>query len=86
MAAGAGMLGAGGVAGGCNEPGDDRGAPTGPAPTVSRDVGVVLSHEQFRTDRLVAQAQAAKRAGFRYVWAPIAAIEFYGASVLPKLH
>jgi F420-dependent hydroxymycolic acid dehydrogenase len=30
---------------------------------------VVLSHEQFRTDQLVAQARAAERAGFQYVWA-----------------
>lgn len=29
----------------------------------------MLSHEQFRTDQLVAQAQAAEQAGFRYVWA-----------------
>ncbi len=29
----------------------------------------MLSHEQFRTDRLVAQAQAAEQAGFQYAWA-----------------
>ncbi|PLV51898.1 glucose-6-phosphate dehydrogenase [Mycobacterium tuberculosis variant microti OV254] len=32
-------------------------------------MGIVLSHEQFRTDQLVEQAQAAERAGFQYVWA-----------------
>jgi TAT-translocated FGD2 family F420-dependent dehydrogenase len=30
---------------------------------------LVLSHEQFTTTRLVKQAQAAERAGFRYLWA-----------------
>jgi alkanesulfonate monooxygenase SsuD/methylene tetrahydromethanopterin reductase-like flavin-dependent oxidoreductase (luciferase family) len=29
----------------------------------------VLAHEQFRTDQLVSQAQAAEKAGFQYVWA-----------------
>ena len=37
--------------------------PSGPA------VGFVLSHEQFPTAQLVDQAQAAERAGFRYLWA-----------------
>ncbi|BBX98801.1 F420-dependent hydroxymycolic acid dehydrogenase [Mycobacterium lacus] len=69
VAAGAGVLGAGGLFGGCGTRGGDRGAPTGPAPEPGKPVGVVLSHEQFRTDRLVAQAQAAERAGFQYVWA-----------------
>ncbi len=32
-------------------------------------MGLVLSHEQFRTDQLVAQAQAAEQGGFQYVWA-----------------
>jgi len=34
-----------------------------------KGVGLVLSHEQFRTDQLVAQARAAEEAGFQYVWA-----------------
>lgn len=38
-------------------------------PAAGKAVGVVLSHEQFRTDQLVAQAQAAERGGFQYVWA-----------------
>jgi F420-dependent hydroxymycolic acid dehydrogenase len=64
MAAGAGMLGTVGFSAGCGKPGTDHGAP--PA---AKGVGVTLSHEQFRTDQLVAQAQAAERAGFQYVWA-----------------
>lgn len=32
-------------------------------------MGLVLSHEQLGTDQLVAQAQAAERAGFQNVWA-----------------
>lgn len=34
-----------------------------------KSVGIVLSHEQFRTDQLVAQAEAAERSGFQYAWA-----------------
>lgn len=63
------MLGAGGSSGGCGTPGSDRATPNRPAPSSGKPVGVVLSHEQFRTDQLVAQAQAAERAGFQYVWA-----------------
>lgn len=63
------MLGAGGISGACGTRSGDRSAPTGPPPGPGKDVGVVLSHEQFRTDQLVAQAQAAERAGFQYVWA-----------------
>jgi F420-dependent hydroxymycolic acid dehydrogenase len=69
MAAGAGVLGTAGFSTGCGKPGGDRGAPAEPAPRVAKGVGVVLSHEQFRTDQLVAQAQAAERGGFQYVWA-----------------
>jgi hypothetical protein len=69
VAAGAGVLSAGGLSGGCGRSGHDRGTSTGPAPSSGRGVGFVLSHEQFRTDQLVAQAQAAERAGFQYVWA-----------------
>jgi F420-dependent hydroxymycolic acid dehydrogenase len=69
MAAGAGMLGTVGLSGGCARPGADHVKPAGPAPPTAKGVGVVLSHEQFRTDQLVAQAQAAEQAGFQYVWA-----------------
>ncbi|OBJ56419.1 F420-dependent hydroxymycolic acid dehydrogenase [Mycobacterium sp. 1423905.2] len=70
MAAGAGVLGAGGVAAGCHA-GSERGAPASPAPAPApvKGVGFVLAHEQFRTDELVAQAKAAEQAGFQYVWA-----------------
>jgi TAT-translocated FGD2 family F420-dependent dehydrogenase len=68
MAAGAGMLGTAGVSAGCGKPREDRGKPTVPPPA-AKGVGVVLSHEQFRTDQLVAQAQAAEQGGFQYVWA-----------------
>ncbi len=66
MAAGAGVLGPAGISAAC---GGDRGRPAGPPTPATKGVGVVLSHEQFRTDQLVAQAQAAERAGFQYVWA-----------------
>lgn len=65
LAAGFGAIGAGGLGGGCST----RSGPTPTPEPASREVGVVLSHEQFRTDRLVAHAQAAEQAGFRYVWA-----------------
>lgn len=68
VAAGAGMLGSVGVAGGCAKPAGEHGKSSGPPPA-GKGVGLVLSHEQFRTDRLVAQAQAAEQAGFQYVWA-----------------
>ena len=47
-------------------------APTTSSPATpppGKGVGFVLSHEQFRTDQLVAQARAAEEAGFQYVWA-----------------
>ncbi len=71
LAAGAGVLGAAGVAAGCGTPGGGHGKSVGPSPppAAAKGVGVVLSHEQFRTDQLVAQAQAAERGGFQYVWA-----------------
>ena len=68
MAAGAGVLGSVGLADGCAKPAGEHGKSSGPPPP-GKGVGFVLSHEQFRTDRLVAQAQAAERAGFQYVWA-----------------
>ncbi len=68
MAAGAGMLGTAGLTDGCGRPGADHVLPAGPPPP-GKGVGVVLSHEQFRTDQLVAQAQAAEQAGFHYAWA-----------------
>ncbi|MDH6679313.1 TAT-translocated FGD2 family F420-dependent dehydrogenase [Rhodococcus sp. LBL1] len=43
-----------------------RSSPSGPTPA---DVGLVLSHEQFRTSELVQFAVAAEHAGFGYVWA-----------------
>jgi F420-dependent hydroxymycolic acid dehydrogenase len=69
MTAGVGILGAGGLSGGCSTPRAQHTTPTPEAPPPGKGVGVVLSHEQFRTDQLVAQAQAAERAGFQYVWA-----------------
>ncbi|OBR98872.1 F420-dependent hydroxymycolic acid dehydrogenase [Mycobacterium gordonae] len=60
LAAGVGVAAATGLSG-CQSRGGN--APSGPG------VGFVLSHEQFRTDQLVAQAQAAEQAGFQYVWA-----------------
>jgi F420-dependent hydroxymycolic acid dehydrogenase len=68
VAAGAGMLGSTGFSAGCGQPGADHAKPAAPPP-MGKGVGVVLSHEQFRTDQLVAQAQAAEQAGFQYVWA-----------------
>ncbi|WP_204081452.1 F420-dependent hydroxymycolic acid dehydrogenase [Mycobacterium riyadhense] len=69
MAAGAGVLSAGALVAACHTRGADRGAPSGLAPPSGKGVGFVLAHEQFRTDQLVAQAQAAEQAGFQYVWA-----------------
>lgn len=66
IATGAGVLGAGGWVSGCSS--EHRGSPSTPPP-VTKGVGITLSHEQFRTDQLVAQAQAAEKAGFQYVWA-----------------
>jgi hypothetical protein len=61
------MLGTVGVSAGCGKPGAGQGKPTGPPPPAGKGVGVVLSHEQFRNDQLVAQAQAAEQGGFQYV-------------------
>jgi F420-dependent hydroxymycolic acid dehydrogenase len=69
MTAGFGVLGAGGLSGGCGSPRSQHATSSGPAPAPGKGVGVVLSHEQFRTDQLVAQAQAAEKAGFQYAWA-----------------
>ncbi len=69
ITAGIGMLGAGGLSGGCSTPGAHHATPSSPAPSSGKGVGFILSHEQFRTDQLVAQAQAAEKAGFQYVWA-----------------
>lgn len=66
LAAGVGVAAATGVSG-CQS--RNSNAPAGPAPPPGKGVGFVLSHEQFRTDQLVAQAQAAEQAGFHYVWA-----------------
>lgn len=67
MAAGAGALGPAGLSEACGKSGSDQ-KPTAPPPA-GKGVGIVLSHEQFRTDQLVAQAQAAEQAGFQYAWA-----------------
>jgi TAT-translocated FGD2 family F420-dependent dehydrogenase len=69
MTAGFGVLGVGGLSGGCGTPSSKHATSGGPAPPSGKGVGVVLSHEQFRTNQLVAQAQAAEKAGFQYVWA-----------------
>lgn len=69
MAAGAGMLGTVGMSDGCGNRDSGRANPSAPPPAPVKGVGVVLSHEQFRTDQLVAQAQAAEEGGFQYVWA-----------------
>ncbi len=65
----AGMLGTVGLSGACAKPGVGDGRPGGPPPAATKGVGFILSHEQFRTDQLVRQAQAAEQAGFQYVWA-----------------
>ncbi|EUA29244.1 F420-dependent oxidoreductase, G6PDH family protein [Mycobacterium intracellulare] len=67
--AAAGMLGSVGLSDGCTTRGTDHATSAGPPPPSGKGVGFVLSHEQFRTDRLVAQAQAAEEAGFHHVWA-----------------
>jgi TAT-translocated FGD2 family F420-dependent dehydrogenase len=67
LAAGTGVLGSAGFSASCARPGDHV-TPAAPPPA-GKGVGLTLSHEQFRTDQLVAQAQAAERAGFQYVWA-----------------
>lgn len=69
MAAGAGMLGSTGLAEACAKQGPGDGRSSGPPPPTGKGVGFILSHEQFRTDQLVRQAQAAEQAGFQYVWA-----------------
>lgn len=67
LVAGAGVMGATGIAGGCGAPRPAQ--PPAPPPPPGAGVGFVLSHEQFTTTQLVAQAEAAERAGFRYLWA-----------------
>lgn len=67
LAVGAGVLASAVQA--CAKPGAGHGRSGAPPAPAGKGVGFVLSHEQFRTDRLVAQAQAAERAGFTHVWA-----------------
>lgn len=67
MAAGAGVLGIGGFSASCAAHDSQDSAPPSRSPGAA--VGIVLSHEQFRTNQLVAQAQAAEQAGFQYAWA-----------------
>ncbi|MCW2650414.1 MAG: 5,10-methylene tetra hydromethanopterin reductase [Mycobacterium sp.] len=70
LAAGVGLAGPGGMAAACgSRPGGSPSTATGPPPPWVRDVGFVLSHEQFRTAELLDQSEAAERAGFRYLWA-----------------
>lgn len=74
LSAGIGALGAAGLSAGCSsapsqQSGSQHGASTSPAAPPGNGVGYVLSHEQFRTNELVAQAEAAEKAGFQYVWA-----------------
>lgn len=69
VAAGAGVLGAAGAAAACGKQGGDQAKPAAPPPPAPKNVGLVLAHEQFRTDQLVAQAKAAEDAGFQYVCA-----------------
>lgn len=68
IAMGLGVLAAGsaGLAG-CGRPEPDTDSPEQPAEPRA-GVGFVLAHEQFRTEELVGQAQAAERAGFRHLW------------------
>jgi TAT-translocated FGD2 family F420-dependent dehydrogenase len=63
LAAGTTVLGSAGLTASC-----DHVTPAAPPPA-GKGVGLTLSHEQFRTQQLVAQADAAERAGFQYVWA-----------------
>ena len=67
LAAGTGVLGSAGFSASCDRPADHVHPAT--PPPAGKGVGLTLSHEQFRTDQLVAQAEAAERAGFQYVWA-----------------
>ncbi len=70
LTAGLGMVGASGVVAACGKtPSTPSSVPAGPPPQSGPGVGFVLSHEQFRTDELLDQAQAAEQAGFRYLWA-----------------
>jgi F420-dependent hydroxymycolic acid dehydrogenase len=70
LAAGLGILSAGGAAAACGrQPAGAPGTPAAPPPPQRPAVGFVLSHEQFTTTQLLDQAQAAERAGFGYLWA-----------------
>jgi F420-dependent hydroxymycolic acid dehydrogenase len=70
LTAGLGLAGASGAASGCgSRPAGSPSAPSSPPPPSTPGVGFVLSHEQFRTEELVHQAQAAEQAGFGYLWA-----------------
>jgi F420-dependent hydroxymycolic acid dehydrogenase len=64
------MLTTAGLAAACRaKPAGRPAAPAGPTPSTGPGVGLVLGHEQFTTAQLVDQAEAAERAGFRYLWA-----------------
>src|SRR6202012_5702113 len=68
LAAAAGAVGAAGVAACAAKP---AGSPptSAPPPPSGRGGGFVLGPQQFTTAQLVDQAEAAERAGFRYLWA-----------------
>ena len=68
LAAAAGTLTAAAAAACAAKP-DSPPTPAAPPPSPGAGIGFVLSHEDFTTAQLLDQAQAAERAGFRYVWA-----------------
>jgi len=65
------MVGAAGLAAACGsrQPANSLSTPAAPPSSSGAGVGFVLSHEQFTTAQLVDQAEAAEKAGFRYLWA-----------------
>jgi TAT-translocated FGD2 family F420-dependent dehydrogenase len=68
LAAAAGTLTAAAAAACAAKPGSPP-TPAAPPPSPGTGIGFVLSHEDFPTAQLLDQAQAAERAGFRYLWA-----------------
>ena len=70
LAAAATAVGAAGFAAACGsrQPASSPSTSAAPPSPSGPGVGFVLSHEQFTTAQLVDQAQAAERAGFRYLW------------------
>src|SRR5271166_5936630 len=68
LAAAAGAVSAAGMAACAAKPAVSPPTSASPPPPSGPGVGVVLGHEQFTTAQLVDQAEAAERAGFRYLW------------------